>query len=122
MLLYVSVRGQLLPLPVLHFGVETAEDKTGLHGVYRSFVHENIKPDSDVRIIPMYTGDIVFAVESLEQTNNLSFGSDKLVMIFDTLQERLLQDELPNDHQWMSRVWIDALTTRPTHDQFSPGN
>ena len=98
------------------------EDKTGLHGVYRSFLQENdIGQDSNVRIIPMYTGGIVFAVDSLAQTNNLSFGSDKLVMIFDTLHEGLMQDELPKDQQWMSNVWIDALTTRPTHDQFSPG-
>ena len=43
-------------------------------------------------------------------------------MIFDTLHEGLLQDELPDDDQWMSNVWIDALTTRPTHDQFPPEN
>ena len=98
------------------------EDKTGLHGNYRAFLQENdIGPDSDVRIIPMYIGDIVYAVESLITTNNLAFGSDKLVMIFDTLHEGLLQDELPNDQQWMSNVWIDVLTTRPTHDQFPPG-
>ena len=42
------------------------EDKTGLHGVYRSFLQDNnIGPDSNVRIIPMYTGDIVYAAASL---------------------------------------------------------
>ena len=99
------------------------EDKTGLHGVYRSFLQDNnIGPESNVRIIPMYTGDIVYAAASLARSNNLAFGSDKLVMIFDTLHEGLLRDKLPNEKQWMSNVWIDALTTRPTHDQFSPGN
>ena len=99
------------------------DDKTGLHGIYRSFLLENdIGPDSNVRIIPMFTGDIVFAVASLITTKYLSFGSDKLVMIFDTLHEGLLRDELPNDHEWMSNVWIEVLTTRPTHDQFPPGN
>ena len=98
------------------------DDKTGLHGIYRSFLQENdIGPDNDVRIIPMFTGDIVFAVASLITTNNLSFGSDKLVMIFDKLHEGLLQDELPEDHEWMSNVWIDVLTTRPTHDQIPRG-
>ena len=29
-------------------------------------------------------------------------------MIFDTLHEGLLRDELPNDHQWMSNVWIEV--------------
>ena len=99
------------------------DDKSGLHGIYRTFLQENhIGPDSNVRIIPMFTGDIVFAVANLITTKFLSFGSDKLVMIFDTLHEGLLRDELPNDHEWMSNVWIEVLTTRPTHDQFPPGN
>ena len=99
------------------------DDKTGLHGIYRTFLQEiDIEPDIDVRIIPMFTGDIVFAVASLITTKFLSFGSDKLVMIFDTLHEGLLRDELPNDHEWMSNVWIDVLSTRPTHDQFPPGD
>ena len=46
------------------------DDKTGLHGIYRAFLQENdIGPDNYVRIIPMFTGDIVFAVASLITTN-----------------------------------------------------
>ena len=87
-----------------------------------AFVQDNpIEPGYDVRIIPMYIGDIVYAVESLIKTNNLAFGSDKLVVIFDTLHEGLMRYELPNDQQWMSNVWLDVLTTRPTHDHFPPG-
>ena len=97
-----------------------------LQNVYRSFVqHNNLQPDGPVRIIPLDAADIAVALQRIEDRggrNPLFFGSDKLVMIFDTLQEGLLQDEVHDDPDWMCNVWTDVLTTRPTQDIFRPDN
>lgn len=97
-----------------------------LQKLYRSFVQRNnLQPDGPVRIIPMYSSDIMVALQRLENKQGIdqvSFGADKLVMIFNKLQAGLLQAEQDEDPDWMCNVWEDTLTPRQTRDFFTPGN
>ena len=81
-----------------------------LQGKYRNLLErDDLERNDRVRLIPIYVGDLVSAIEDildLLPDDRFFFGLDRLARICDALRNRLL-DNLPNnDAQWMCETWV----------------
>ena len=71
-----------------------------------------MKPDSPVRVIPVYAGDLAVATRRIEENlpkGALRFTPALLAGIFDALFSRLLDSSAQSDPNpdWMCDLWVE---------------
>ena len=92
----------------------------GLQRAFRQFMQrDDLETDERVRLIPIYAGDLAFAVHSLRDLlrgERFLFGSDKLTAIFDALHAGVLDPMPQHEPNWMCSTWINMAVDPPALD------
>ena len=89
------------------------EDKI-LPKIYRKFVEDpenELEPMGSIRLILMRASDIATAVKRLVQLydEDLGFVSHVLAELFETLREILLDDNIPDETDWMAHKMVEIV-------------
>ena len=92
-----------------------------LQRAYRKFMEtDDIKQDKRVRVVPIFAGDLVEAVQTLRvkllDDDRFHFGSATLAKIFDALQVGVLDTMPKNDDDWMYHTFVNIAGETLTFD------
>ena len=94
---------------VINSGDITAEKR--LQAVYKRFLSDNsISADSRIKVLALHTGDFISILGKLLADKSYAFRSSVLVRIFDTLIQRLREQDLPIEKDWVAQTWLHTIT------------
>ena len=84
-----------------------------LHNAYLDFLLQNdLGADSNIRMVPMYTGDFAFIAQSILSDLGLErmyFESEALSAALKAVYDQLLQYDLPAERTWVRDLFINVL-------------
>ena len=90
-------------------GGDIATD-SALHAVYKRFLADNqLMPDGIIRVIPVCTVDFAGVMLNLVEDEAYDFKSSVLARVFDTLIDKLRQQNLPDKENWMETVFLNTI-------------
>ena len=94
-----------------------------LQRVFRRFVTNEasgLKLNGPIRFVPMRAPEFGTAVRRLEDEGILTFESHLLAHALDVLHERMWNDKIPEEADWMAKLLVDTVSkgTTPIPDLF----
>ena len=88
---------------------------TILQTVYRQCQSQHRSEEySNIRVLPMDTRDFMKVMWRLSKTNTYAFDSGTLSKVFDSLYDRLNQETMPQEWDWMIKDWIKIVNAAYT--------
>ena len=102
-----------------------AEDKV-LHKVFRDFVTKSkhkLAPSGSIRFAAIRAEEFVTALQRINAAGNLSFKSRLLARGLDLLHERLYEETLPEEEDWMAKLLVETVAAgvHPNENLFDGG-
>ena len=94
-----------------------------LQATFREFVTDKdngLKLDGPIRFVPIRAPEFGTAVRRLEDAGILTFESHLLARALDVLQERMWNDKIPDEVDWMAKLLVGAVSkgTNPLPDLY----
>ena len=98
---------------VINSGDITGEKR--LQAVYKRFLSDNnITADSHIKVLALYTGDFINIMGKLLVDKTYNFKSSLLVRLFDTLIDKLRQNDSLSESGWMVKTWVNIVSNAQT--------
>ena len=94
-----------------------------LQATFRKFVTDKengLKLNGPIRVVPMRAPEFGTAVRRLEDEGLLTFESHLFARALDVLHERMWNDKIPEEADWMAQILVDTVSkgTTPVPDMF----
>ena len=98
---------------VINGGDITGEKR--FQAIYKRFLSDNnITADSNIKVLALYTGDFISIMGKLPVDKTYNFKSSLLVRLFDTLIDKLRQNDSLSESGWMVKTWVNIVSNAQT--------